>query len=319
MAYAGIGVPLAQLDVVDISGIVASVQHQPRRQLVVDQRKIDHAANAGVGAAVLGLGHRQIGIAQERRRIGLLGDQADGARHGARAVERALRTADDLDPLQIIDMQIGIESLHADGGIVQIQGDERAFLGVRGVYLVGHQTPHVDDVLSRRHGLHVHRRQLADEIRDAAQPLGIERRRGDHRDRHRNLLHGFVAEPVGADHDFLQRKIVAAGRRVRARDSRPARRQRCRHREDHQHKRRRRRRMPRAHGTTMDAGLLSCMSAPVFVAPGGPPCPRTQPYRCFHETVAPAARARFSRCGLSMRKLARTTRGRPTLRPCTLR
>ena len=67
---------------------------------------------------------------RERARIGLVGDDADRARFGARAVQRALRTRERLDARDVVDVDVERALDRGDRLLVEIHADARQRAGV---------------------------------------------------------------------------------------------------------------------------------------------------------------------------------------------
>src|SRR5690348_7116906 len=85
---------------------------------------------------VRGSGSLHRGIAFHLVQVGKLGNEADGAAHGARAIEGTLRSAQHLDVLQVVHTDIRLETAAvvrvraADHGLTVVDTGRR---GARGV------------------------------------------------------------------------------------------------------------------------------------------------------------------------------------------
>ena len=91
-----------------------------------DQRQVQHRRHVGVRIAVSGRAVAGLDVALGHVELRLVGDVADHAGLGAGAEQRALRTFQHLDAIQVggIDVEVAIRQLA--GLIVQIDGDVRA-------------------------------------------------------------------------------------------------------------------------------------------------------------------------------------------------
>src|SRR5450755_273852 len=92
--------------IVDEAAVLDSVGGYTKGGFAVNEREIDEGLVGLIDAAAVYLAAIQVDAGTECVRIGLIGDDADGARHGAGAEERSLRAVQDLDPLDVIAMQI---------------------------------------------------------------------------------------------------------------------------------------------------------------------------------------------------------------------
>src|SRR6202034_3595233 len=97
-------------NLVDVAAVVQLPSHQPQRQHSIDDGQIERAVDVVVAARLGGLRSFQRYVAAEIVQIGRLGDEADGAAHGTRAVQSALRTAQDLDVIHVVQADIGLEA-----------------------------------------------------------------------------------------------------------------------------------------------------------------------------------------------------------------
>ncbi len=177
------------------------LEREPERQLIGD-RRVQHAEGADQAiVAELFLQGRVEGA-----RAGLVGDHVDAAAGGVAAVERALGTAQHLDPVYVVERSVGaIVPGLVDA--VDVEGHRR--IQGRGV-VVGPDAADVDlgvDVVLAQHD---GRRQVADlaHVGDARlDQLGT----ADRGDREGDLLDVFRAFLRG-DHHLLQGRAATVGR-----------------------------------------------------------------------------------------------------------
>ena len=78
-----------------------------KRRPVGDQRQVDESLDGAIVSPAFDLAAVEIDAGAERRRVRLVGDEAQGAGHRARAECRSLRAVQHLDALDIVQMQIG--------------------------------------------------------------------------------------------------------------------------------------------------------------------------------------------------------------------
>src|SRR5882757_9723384 len=104
------GDPRADTSLVDVTAVVEFPSHQPYGQHAVDEWQIDLAIDVVIAAGVRGL--RAFGgeVAAECVEIGRIWNEADGAAHGARAVQRTLRSAQYFNAIQIVQTNVGFEA-----------------------------------------------------------------------------------------------------------------------------------------------------------------------------------------------------------------
>ena len=110
----------------------------------VQEGQIDHGVLAVIEAAVIGIGEFRLGRGLERVGVRRVRYDPDGAAHGARAVERALRAAQHLDTIEIVeigrndDLALVGRGRRRQGCLVEIEADRR------GVAAVGGDAPHLE-------------------------------------------------------------------------------------------------------------------------------------------------------------------------------
>ena len=125
-------------DAVDPAAGVIFRPHHPQRQLVVDQREVEHEIVIVIEPAALGARENALGAGMELGQIGLIGNQPDRAAHRSRAKERALRPTQNLDAIQVIQRRIDdhVAVLRAGRAgqrdIVEIEADRRGIASARG-------------------------------------------------------------------------------------------------------------------------------------------------------------------------------------------
>ena len=141
---------VARTDVVDEAAVGADIEVATQRQHVGDDRQVDHAADVVAALAVLGVGAVDLGIAEHLAGIGLGGDEAHRARHRAGTVQRALRSAQNLDALEVIDLEVGGLALDRDRRVVEVDCDQRTVGRVGGRVAAGGEAAHVELVEARR-------------------------------------------------------------------------------------------------------------------------------------------------------------------------
>ena len=133
--------------------------------------------------------------------IGAAGDQADRAADRIAALERALRAAQDLDPLEIEQVEIGA----GQRGIIDVV-DIHADAGLIGRVKSTWPTPRIEaaDRGAERGALLAQRhvRRLVGDFGEAALAALLEQCGGHRGDRERRVLQPLLAE-LGGDDDVL--------------------------------------------------------------------------------------------------------------------
>src|SRR5262249_55392373 len=119
-------------DPLDETRLVLIRADQPHRQYILLDRQIHHATDVPVlPSGVLRMARADLRGGVELLGVRRSGDQTDGASHGPGPVQRALRTAEYLDTLQV--KQVWIDGSLAEGGIrgrrqryvVHVEADRR--------------------------------------------------------------------------------------------------------------------------------------------------------------------------------------------------
>ena len=175
------------------------------RQLIVDQRQVEHEIVVVIETAAVRAGQEALEAALGLGQVGLVGDQFHRAAHGARAVQRTLRAAQHFDAIQVIERRIDDDLAvlgtrrcrHRD--VVEIEADRR------GVTAAGGHAAHLDLGLARAVALERDARRGRRQRRDIAdtpilQILPAHRRDADGGFLHRRgaLLRGHddLGEPA---------------------------------------------------------------------------------------------------------------------------
>jgi hypothetical protein len=109
---------------VDPAALVIVQRADAQRRDAVDQRQIHHAVALVVEAAALGAAHHGVHRAGEIVQIRLIAHEVNGTAHGARAVQRALGSAQHFDAVDVEEARLGgargVDVEHVDGHIVEI-------------------------------------------------------------------------------------------------------------------------------------------------------------------------------------------------------
>ena len=130
--------------------------------------------------------------------LGLVGDDADGARLARRAVKRALRPGEALDPGDVVDVDVERSADRRDRLLVEIEADRRQRAGVVAV-AAGRNAAHVDGGEARRGGLEADRRKLLGIILEVRDVQLVEPPRADRLDADRHVLKVLLALLRGDD------------------------------------------------------------------------------------------------------------------------
>ena len=195
---------------VDIAAIATDPARQRQAQLVGDQRGGHRCANLARRRAVLRGRPFGLGIEVGGAQAGLGGDEAHRAAFGPGAKQRALRSAQHLDPLQIEHrgerIGRGIADLTAlDWRIVDIdaggcRADGRTY------------TPNGDiGLIAKAAGIELDARRLAHQPRDVLDAAFIEHLLRKGADAQRHLAHGF-GMAGGRHDDFTGASLGCASR-----------------------------------------------------------------------------------------------------------
>ncbi len=105
---------------IDPAAFVVERTGNPQSQLILDQRHVHHFLNACTRRPVLGEHRRHIRLKLEPVEYGVLGDESDGSADGAIAIKCSLRSAQHLDPFQIVGLHVELV-----GGALRKSGDIR--------------------------------------------------------------------------------------------------------------------------------------------------------------------------------------------------
>ena len=162
------------------------------------------------GAAGLGAVGRQ--LRDEFRRIRRVVDDLDGARDRARAVQRALRSAQHLDPLRIGEVQVDEQRNLIDVGRHQrhaLPGQVRRSARIVGVESANHDVA-VAAVGARPEVGNADARQQARDVGEVRDPGRSQLRTRDRRDVVGHVQHVLFAA-AGGDDDFLERVARVCG------------------------------------------------------------------------------------------------------------
>ena len=109
--------------VVDVAAAVVVIDHHARRQLVLDDRNVEGEVRIAACRAVFGAGAAAIEGAAERLEIRFVGDVAQHAGLCAGAEQRALRSLQYFDPVQVHRVDVQVMSGHLGGLIVEVDRD----------------------------------------------------------------------------------------------------------------------------------------------------------------------------------------------------
>ena len=200
--------------VVDIAALIDVVERGAEGQLVLDDRDIHIGLDAVRHLAVLGEGHGGVEAGAETVKLRLVGDQADRAGLRGRAIERALRSGQHLDPFKVGGVDVQVTARRGDRLFVQIQRDVgRGALGAGQLHadrLHGHAAD-IDRILSRSASGEGDVGQLANIIGEIADIQFVERFLINGLDRDGNGLGG--GGPLGRrDGNLVNLGVGGAGR-----------------------------------------------------------------------------------------------------------
>ncbi len=121
--FRAVGVVLLEDHVVQIAAVEFVVARYPHADDVMPERRVDVALDVAAGAAVLGDRAGAAEFGGETVQVGLARDDAVEPAQEARAEQGALRTAGDLDPLDIHQPQVRVGGVVVDRQVVEIGGD----------------------------------------------------------------------------------------------------------------------------------------------------------------------------------------------------
>ena len=181
---------------VDIAVLARVGAGQPAREMV---GQLEVGAGAQVDAVAAAVGDRHIAAALARR---LARHEADGAALGVAAVERALRSAQDFDALDIEQVEI----CAGQARIVDIV-DVEPHAGLESRIEIGlAEAADVGDhrfAEGGRLGTQVHARRIVQDIRELGRALRLDLLRRERRDRDRRVLQ-FLLAVLRGHHDFFK-------------------------------------------------------------------------------------------------------------------
>src|SRR5690606_12093331 len=110
----------AEIGIVHITVIPVGRAGNAQRELVVHYGHVHQRLEIIHLATPAGGGDGAFKLRFQVRQVGFVGDKADVAAHGPGAIKGALRTAQHLDPLDVKQVQVGVEVGHGDRQIVII-------------------------------------------------------------------------------------------------------------------------------------------------------------------------------------------------------
>ena len=117
------GAALARREhVVDVAGVLCREADEAQREPVLSDRDVQHRADVVARVALRNARDLRLGPGVEAGGIGLRRDDAQCAGLGAGAVQRALRSAQRLDALDIDEARVGIAPALRDWLLVEIEG-----------------------------------------------------------------------------------------------------------------------------------------------------------------------------------------------------
>ncbi len=185
------------IGIVDIAAVMFVVTDQADRDILV-QGNVDEPLGGAAGTALAELVALEIVSALELARIGLVGDDAQGARQRTGAVERALRARQRLDARQIIGMQVDRAEDRRDRGLVDIEAAARQRARSEAV-AAGGDAAEIELRLAGAERLVAHARQQLGDIGEGRHLMLLQGRRRQrlHADRH--VLQAFRTLGRGDD------------------------------------------------------------------------------------------------------------------------
>ena len=198
------------VDVVDKAGIVLVIERCPDRE-IVRQAEVDGRTELIAGAFGFGI-FRQFRASLDRNfaELRAAGNVADCAAQRSCAVERTLGPQQNLDPLEVVELQVHEQRYFADVGsdrtaavVIAVARADRVEVETANDDRVALSSPAVDDVDARHEG---------QQVRQFGQPLLRNLLASDGRDVERNVLHALGAASGG--HDDLVRgneRLLVAG------------------------------------------------------------------------------------------------------------
>ena len=196
----GVGVGARSQDIVDIAA-VALVEGDAAECDPVGNRQVDHAFEAAAPIAMADLVDLGVEAARGHAQFGLVADDADRPGLRRRAVQRALRPGEALDPGDVVDMHV---ERAADGRhrlLVEVGADRRQRARVVAV-AAGGDAAHVDHRRSGLRRLVADRRQQLGVILEIRDVELVEPPRSDRLDADRHVLQILFALGRGDDDDI---------------------------------------------------------------------------------------------------------------------
>ena len=200
------------VDVVDVAAAVLVIAHQPDRG-VLGERNVHVAFECPAAAAVLPLVGFHVVGGRESGRIGLVGDDAQGAGQGTRPVQGALGSGQRLDARDVVHMDV---ERPGDGGhrqVVEVQAARRKESRVQThVAVAAGNAAEKQLCLAWSVGPEAQARQELGVVVEAADLKLLEFFAAQHLQTDGDFLKVFRALLRG-DHDFLERcRIGCIGR-----------------------------------------------------------------------------------------------------------
>jgi hypothetical protein len=116
---------------IDPAVAILAIADYSQRELVADQRSVDHGTDAVTVAAILDRAPVRLGVGIEVRRVRLARDETDVAGHRVRSVERSLRAVEHFDALDVdqLDRRVLAAAVllvaRRDDVLVDIGADDR--------------------------------------------------------------------------------------------------------------------------------------------------------------------------------------------------
>src|SRR5207237_949628 len=105
------------------------VEHAAHRQLILNDRQVDHGRDAAVGIAVGGGPITRLDVALDDIKLRFIRNIAEHACLCAATEQRALRTFENLDALEVGRIDIEVTARQLRGLVVEINGDVREAAG----------------------------------------------------------------------------------------------------------------------------------------------------------------------------------------------
>ncbi len=192
---------------------IALIKSAGAERHAVADRQVDHAFQAAAHAAVRDLVDLAVDAPAGDAQFGLVGDDADGAGLARRAIQRALRPGEALDPGDVIDVDVERPADGRDRLFVEVGADRRERARVVAV-AAGGDAAHIDHGRSRLRSLEADRRQLLGIILEIRDVELVELAGPDRLDADRHVLQVFL--PLGrGDDDFVGLFVLRSGLRRR--------------------------------------------------------------------------------------------------------